>query len=267
MALGDRQRGCRGVLAAGRLWDRAEAEALLGKDHGGILHRDRWRAYEACCKVPSQLCQAHLRREFQALAEPPRPSRALAIVRRPAYPFHHWHQFQDGQLTRHAFLKALLPVQWAFYEGLERARDHPGYSRAATNLGEDLLRQWDALWMFAFVEGVEPAKNDAERTLRKAVIWRKTSLSAHSEAGSRFVVADPHPGRDGTAQGPIHPGRADPKYALTCFQHRLSHPPEPRAGALTIVEGLGELGPQPFNGPYGRPVGTWVDVYPTPMAA
>ena len=34
---------------------------------------------------------------------------------------------------------------------------------------------------------VEPAKNDAERTLRKAVIWRKTSLSAHSEAGSRFV--------------------------------------------------------------------------------
>ncbi len=170
-------------------WDRAEAEALLGKDHGGILHRDRWRAYEACCKVPSQLCQAHLRREFQALAEPPGPSRALGQAPLAASHnlFHHWHQFQDGQLTRHAFLKALLPVQWAFYEGLERARDHPGYSRAATNLGEDLLRQWDALWTFAFVEGVEPAKNDAERTLRKAVIWRKTSLSAHSEAGSRFV--------------------------------------------------------------------------------
>ena len=40
---------------------------------------------------------------------------------------------------------------------------------------------------FARVEGVEPTNNAAERALRHAVLWRKTSHGTDSEAGSRFV--------------------------------------------------------------------------------
>lgn len=168
---------------------RAEAEALVGPGYDGILHRDRWRAYESVSTATPQLCHAHLRREFQALMETHGETGELgrALLDASNQLFHLWHRFLDGELSRADLQKELLPIQWAFFEGLERARDHPGLSKAATNLGEDLLVQWDALWTFAFHEGVEPTNNDAERALRKAVIWRKTSFGAHSEAGSRFV--------------------------------------------------------------------------------
>jgi len=36
--------------------------------------------------------------------------------------------------------------------------------------------------------GVEPTNNAAERALRPAVIWRRTSFGAQSQAGSQFVA-------------------------------------------------------------------------------
>ena len=44
-----------------------------------------------------------------------------------------------------------------------------------------------ALYTFAIAEGVEPTNNAAERALRQAVCWRKTSYGTDSAAGSRFV--------------------------------------------------------------------------------
>jgi transposase len=43
------------------------------------------------------------------------------------------------------------------------------------------------MWTFVDVEGIEPTNNAAERALRHAVQWRKTSYGTDSEAGSRFV--------------------------------------------------------------------------------
>ena len=51
----------------------------------------------------------------------------------------------------------------------------------------ELLRLWDCLWTFTRVAGVEPTNNAAERALRHAVIWRRTSGGTDSEGGSRFV--------------------------------------------------------------------------------
>jgi transposase len=50
-----------------------------------------------------------------------------------------------------------------------------------------LLAVEASLWTFASVPGVEPTNNAAERALRHAVYWRKTSLGTDSEGGSRFV--------------------------------------------------------------------------------
>src|SRR6185295_20152431 len=44
-----------------------------------------------------------------------------------------------------------------------------------------------ALWTFVRVEGVEPTNNNAERPLRRAVLWRRKSFGTQSESGSRFV--------------------------------------------------------------------------------
>jgi transposase len=54
-------------------------------------------------------------------------------------------------------------------------------------LCRELTKWWPALWTFARVEGVEPTNNVAERALRPAVLWRKGSFGADSEAGSRFA--------------------------------------------------------------------------------
>ena len=53
---------------------------------------------------------------------------------------------------------------------------------------ETPLREYGAaLWTFARVEGVEPTNNAAERAVRKAVLWRKTSFGSASRWGSRFA--------------------------------------------------------------------------------
>jgi transposase len=44
-----------------------------------------------------------------------------------------------------------------------------------------------ALWTFVRVEGIEPTNNAAERALRHAVQWRKTSYGTESAVGSHYV--------------------------------------------------------------------------------
>jgi len=51
----------------------------------------------------------------------------------------------------------------------------------------DFLNRFDTLWLFVYVDGVEPTNNLAERGLRHGVIWRKISYGSQSETGERFV--------------------------------------------------------------------------------
>jgi hypothetical protein len=44
-----------------------------------------------------------------------------------------------------------------------------------------------AMWTFVRNECVEPTNNDAERAIRRAVIWRKTSLGTQSQRGSLYA--------------------------------------------------------------------------------
>jgi len=46
-----------------------------------------------------------------------------------------------------------------------------------------LLQLEPAMWLFITVEGVEPTNNAAERAIRPAVLWRRTSFGAQSQAG------------------------------------------------------------------------------------
>ena len=51
-----------------------------------------------------------------------------------------------------------------------------------------LLKVEPALWLFVAVEGLEPTNNGAERAIRPAVLWRRTSFGSQSSAGSVFVA-------------------------------------------------------------------------------
>src|SRR5690606_8991595 len=45
----------------------------------------------------------------------------------------------------------------------------------------------EALWTFTRRPCVDPTNNHAERVLRHAVVWRKSSYGTDSAAGSRYV--------------------------------------------------------------------------------
>ena len=62
-------------------------------------------------------------------------------------------------------------------------------SRTAKVCGK-LLGGEQHLWTFAAVEGAEPHNNAAERALRHAVIWRKTSDGTDERAGQPVRGAD-----------------------------------------------------------------------------
>ena len=44
------------------------------------------------------------------------------------------------------------------------------------------------MWLFVTTEAVEPTNNAAERAIRPAVIWRRTSFGSQTQTGSAFVA-------------------------------------------------------------------------------
>ena len=72
---------------------------------------------------------------------------------------------------------------------VKRALEEGTKCRCASTAGTciEILRVEEGLWNFVWFPGVEPTNNVAERALRHAVIWRRTSGGTASESGSRFV--------------------------------------------------------------------------------
>jgi hypothetical protein len=92
---------------------------------------------------------------------------------------------RDRTLSRRTFRRSR---GWIRSDGRLRL-GHGRESGCAATAGacRELLAVEPALWTFASVEGVEPTNNAAERALRHAVCWRKTSYGTDSSGGSRFV--------------------------------------------------------------------------------
>ena len=97
-----------------------------------------------------------------------------------------WKRVRDGTMTRRGFRQSYLG--W-IREEVSALLDRGAGGGCATTAGvcRALLGIEPALYTFAAVAGVEPTNNAAERALRHAVCWRKTSGGTDSESGSRFV--------------------------------------------------------------------------------
>ncbi len=101
--------------------------------------------------------------------------------------FHLWHQWEREEISREELAKRTQPIQAEMRERFEILAKHPDTTKKARGTAKDLLRQWDRLWTYLTHEGVVPTKNEAERSVRKAVLWRKVSLGVESEHGACFV--------------------------------------------------------------------------------
>lgn len=161
--------------------------ALLPEDYSGVIGTDRYGAYNALKSAMRQFCWAHLRREFLALSESPRPevaSLGRRLLAEQEAIFTAWHAFREGVLDRKD-LRALTAINLArLKRGLLQSTtmDH----KPARTLGRNLLKHWGNLWVFLKVDGVEPTNNAAERALRPLVILKRIFQRLPSPEGKAF---------------------------------------------------------------------------------
>ncbi len=160
---------------------------LLGTKIKGIIASDRFSVYGQLKVGSRQLCWAHLKRDFQKLAERGGESKDIGEMGLEAVDvlFTLWHAFRGGGSTRRQLQQEMALVRVTLRAWLERGCAVQDTKTAA--FCKNLLALEPALWTFVRKEGVEPTNNHMERLLRKGVLWRKNSFGCHSEAGCQFV--------------------------------------------------------------------------------
>lgn len=170
--------------------NRAAFTARLGAgDPAGtpVVLTDRYSAYGHLPADRRSFCWAHLARDFRAVQE---RGGVDAVVGRWVLELfgqilEPWRQYRAGTLTREAFLTQITdrqedlraPLRWGSERGTRRTQA----------LCRDLLDRWEYLWTWLTVEEGEPTNNAAERALRPAVLWRKSSFGHQSATGEQFV--------------------------------------------------------------------------------
>jgi transposase len=171
------------------------AKVLLG-EFAGFLTTDRWTGYGWWPLERRQLCWAHLIREFHKIAERGGASQAIGegLLEQARLLFALWHDVRDGTLPRDGFTAAVVTIRAQVQRWLAEGAAYPAArgdksARVRTSRTcHELLKVEPALWLFVRVAGLEPTNNAAERALRPAVIWRRTSLGTQSALGSQFVA-------------------------------------------------------------------------------
>lgn len=172
------------------------AKNLIDEAYSGIVVSDRYSAYGWIDLAQWQVCWAHLKRDFTAMAERTGVSHETgeALLRRQCRLFRWWHRVRDGTLAREQLIAQVAYLRQGVKTILAETSALPIESNEKSPLAKTvrtckrLLKVEPALWTFVYTVGVEPTNNAAEQALRPAVIWRKTSFGAQSQSGSQFVA-------------------------------------------------------------------------------
>jgi len=159
---------------------------LLGVDYGGIRVTDRLASYDEIPAKKRQLCWAHLERDFRGFAQGPRRGRAfgragLDIAQALMRCVRHHKQHGDRARFEDEIRPHLGDLIELLVDGA--CSEIPKVSGFAAHL----LDRADSLWTFVDHDGVPPTNNAAERSIRKAVLWRKNCFGSQSDRGLRFA--------------------------------------------------------------------------------
>ena len=163
------------------------AQGLMDLSAGRVITTDRYKGYFWLPLRQRQLCWAHLTRDFQAMVDRANAGSAIGeeLLCCAQDLFTWWYRVRDGTMSRSTFRRYIADLRPWVRSQLDAGSVCSCASTAGTC--KELLAIEPALWTFVRVEGIEPTNNAAERALRHAVMWRKTSRGTDSEAGSRFV--------------------------------------------------------------------------------
>ena len=160
---------------------------IRGKDPSDFAAvTDRYATYNKIGKL-HQFCLAHLIRDFRLYSQRDGPDQKVGESIEKELSRICWihGKYRENEITlkqrnlRISHGKRRVE-NWLYY-GMANGSDQ------LCGLCERLLDDFDKLWTFTKVQGMEPTNNLAERDLRKLVIWRKKSFGTRSGRGQRFV--------------------------------------------------------------------------------
>ncbi|HBG33917.1 MAG TPA: IS66 family transposase [Holosporales bacterium] len=163
------------------------AKDFLGETFQGILNTDRWSAYTWLAAIFRQICWAHLLRDFRKISERRGLSKRLGkdLLELTHEMFSHWNKVRDGTLSRMQFQELMKPIRIHVEDLLTQGTQCK--HNKTKGMCKQILKLKQALWTFVDKEGVEPTNNLAEQTLRRIVIWRKTSFGTQSSRGTLYL--------------------------------------------------------------------------------
>jgi transposase len=164
------------------------ARELLGEDLVGTLISDRWSGYTWVDLGQRQVCWAHLFRDFRKMAESggkesKRIGEDLTLLGGALFVW--LYKYRDGEIPRSQWRKRADDFRKEMKKLLDEGSKLDEWR--APGLCRGILEVESAMWTFVRNECVEPTNNDAERAIRRAVIWRKTSLGTQSQRGSLYA--------------------------------------------------------------------------------
>lgn len=153
----------------------------------GILVSDRASVFMFWEMSLRQICWAHLLRLFVAFSEKGGAAGRFGneLVVLASLVFDYWKGLRSKAISMTEFRLWMSKVMPAFENTLRRAVAS-GLPHLAGSC-QNLLNHRLALWTFAQVDGVEPTNNNAERSLRRFVMWRKNCFGAFSDRGQVFA--------------------------------------------------------------------------------
>ena len=97
-----------------------------------------------------------------------------------------WKRVRDGILTKARLRGECMPSEIFACDSAMLTRGSVCGCAKTAGTCRELLRREVSLFLFAFVSGVEPTNNAAERALRHGVLWRKMSHGPKSPGGFRI---------------------------------------------------------------------------------
>jgi transposase len=146
---------------------------------------DRYAVYSSFQN--HQYCLAHLIREFKGYGERDGPDKVMGTALEKEFRLsckihgeYRENKISIGQRNRRLGARKKRVMYW-LEDGFANGSD------ALSKLCDTLLENFEKLWTFTRIHGMEPTNNMAERDLRKLVIWRRKSYGTRSDRGKKFV--------------------------------------------------------------------------------
>jgi transposase len=164
------------------------AREVIGNFHGRIIVTDRYPAYNYLPDENHQICWAHLKRDFQKIAERAGEAGKIGNKLLVAYGklFGFWKTEYQIELAVSKKQKRCLRyfknkmLKWLIIG------TYCGHDKTARTC-KNILDYSNSLWHFFEMKNVPPTNNHAEQQLRPLVISKKLTFGTQSDRGSRFI--------------------------------------------------------------------------------